>query len=141
MGGGVLKKEFEAYAREKNVKADFIGMLPYPIMCGVLSSCDIVVNPIVGRSVASIINKHADYVASGKPVINTQESPEYKKLVEEYHMGFNVENGNAEELKNKLAYLITHKEEREEMEKNARRCAESKFNRENTYKELSTLFL
>lgn len=141
MGGGVLKKEFEAYAREKNVNADFIGMLPYSMMCGVLSSGDIVVNPIVGRSVASIINKHADYVASGKPVINTQESPEYKKLVEDYHMGFNVENGNALELRDKLSYLISHKEEREEMGKNARRCAEEKFNRENTYKELSALFL
>lgn len=140
MGGGVFKKDFESYAKEKNANAVFVGVLPYPVMCGVLSSCDIVVNPIVGRSVASIINKHADYAASGKPVLNTQNSPEYQKLVEDYHMGFNVKNKDAEELKDKLVYLIAHKDKREIMGKNARKCAEDKFDRGMSYKEIVNEF-
>lgn len=58
-------------------------------MCGALVACDMAVNPIVGTSIASNINKHADYAASGKPVLNTQKSDEYRKLIDKYQMGFN----------------------------------------------------
>lgn len=72
MGDGIRRNEFEKMSKGLNVT--FLGMLPYHQMCGVLVACDMVVNPIVGTSVASIINKHADYAASGKPVLNTQNS-------------------------------------------------------------------
>lgn len=62
-------------------------------MCALIDSCDIVVNPITGGAAASIINKHADYAACGHPVVNSQEANEYRKLVEEYDMGLNCENG------------------------------------------------
>lgn len=139
MGDGSRRAEFETYAREKGVDARFTGMLPYAKMCGLLSACDITVNPIVGASAASIINKHGDYAASGLPVLNTQESPEYRDLVEEYRMGFNCENGSAEDLADKLLRLLEDPALRAEMGRNARRCAEERFDRKNSYLALARM--
>ena len=136
MGDGVKKDEFQNYALIKNVDALFTGNLPYDQMCALLCECDIVVNPIVKRSAASIINKHGDYAASGRPVINTQDSVEYRALVEGYEMGFNCQNGNAEDIAEKILLLLNDENLRKIMGKNARRCAEEKFNRQNSYLEL-----
>ncbi len=136
MGDGARKTEFENYAIEKNIDAFFTGRLPYEEMCGVLSACDMTVNPIAAGSAGSIINKHGDYASSGIPVLNTQESPEYRNLVEKYKMGFNCENGNAESLAEKMQILIEDEQLRLEMGRNARRCAEEKFDRRNSYREL-----
>ena len=81
MGNGPLQEVFEAYGKEKEVNCDFTGRLSYGEMVGKLCSCDIAVNPIRAGSAGSIINKVGDYAASGLPVINTQESVEYRKLV------------------------------------------------------------
>lgn len=133
LGDGEKRKEFEQHAIEMEVPSSFTGRLPYDEMCGWLDACDVVVNPIVGNSAASIINKHADYAASGKPVINTQNSNEYRKLVEDYKMGFNCENGNPYSLAETLTALISDEHLRKEMGKNARRCAEDLFDRNKCY--------
>ena len=105
-------------------------------MCNMMCDCDITVNPIVGKSVASIINKHGDYAASGKPVINTQKSDEYCRLVEEYNMGFNCLSGDPAELAEKIKLLSQNADLRKEMGEGARRCAEEKFDRAKTYPRL-----
>lgn len=133
MGNGPLQEVFEAYGKEKEVNCDFTGRLSYGEMVGKLCSCDIAVNPIRAGSAGSIINKVGDYAASGLPVINTQESVEYRKLVEDYQIGFNVENGNAEELAEKIEILYNDKELRKRLGSNNRRLAEDKFDRKNTY--------
>ena len=79
MGDGPLKESFELYAKQSEIDYEFTGRLDYEKMVGLLSSCDICVNPIVGSSVASIINKVGDYAASGLPVINTQNTPRWPK--------------------------------------------------------------
>ena len=136
MGDGPQKKQFEEYAVEKSVNTYFTGRLPYDDMCALLVKCDITVNPIIGTSVASIINKHADYASCGLPVINTQNSIEYKKLIEEYHMGYSVKPGDYKSFANCLQMLISDEQIRKKMGANARRCAEKKFNRKYTYQEL-----
>ena len=136
LGDGSLRNEFESYAKIKKVEAEFLGYLPYSEMCEKLCECDITINPIIGKSVASIINKHGDYAASGLPVINTQNSDEYKNLVETYKMGFNCKSGDACDVAEKISILVNDPELRKTMGKNARRCAEEKFNRNATYKEL-----
>lgn len=141
MGDGPRRAEFERQAAERSVDARFTGMLPYGEMCGLLSACDLVVNPIVGRSVASIINKHGDYAMSGLPVVNTQESPEYRALVEEYRMGFNCPSGDAAAVADALERLITDEALRREMGANARRCAEERFDRERSYRALADMIL
>lgn len=139
MGDGPRRGEFESYAREKGVSARFTGMMPYAEMCGLLSACDMVVNPIRQGAAQSIINKHADYAASGLPVLNTQECPEYRNLVDEFHMGFNCVNGSGEDLADKLARLLEDPALRAEMGRNARRCAEERFDRARSYQALVRL--
>ena len=136
MGDGPKKEEFENRAKEKKINATFTGRLQYEAMCCLLSHCDITINPIMHLAAQSIINKHADYAASGLPVISTQESEEYRKLVEDYDMGFNCENGNIGELANKLGTLIKDPQLRKRMGRNARKCASEKFDRKRTYKHL-----
>ena len=136
MGEGPKRREFEMYAQENKVNAEFLGRLSYDKMCSILCRCDMTVNPIVGSSVASIINKHADYAACGLPVLNTQNSDEYRKLVVDYEMGLNSESGDAEGLADNIKYLIDNEEERKRMGANSRLCAEQKFDRESTYNAL-----
>ena len=136
MGDGPKKEEFETRAKEKKINATFTGRLQYEAMCCLLSHCDITINPIMHLAAQSIINKHADYAASGLPVISTQESEEYRKLVENYDMGFNCENGNIAELADKLGALIKDPQLRKRMGRNARKCASEKFDRKRTYKHL-----
>ena len=137
MGDGPQKEEFEAYAKEKAVNAAFTGRLKYDSMCSLLSACDITVNPISRGAAQSIINKHADYAASGLPVVSTQESSEYRKLVDDYRMGFNCRNSDAEDLAERLKILADDPSLRLEMGANARRCAEERFDRKNTYRHLT----
>lgn len=136
LGDGERRAEFEQHAKELGVNCIFTGRLPYEKMCGWLAACDIAVNPIMHNAAQSIINKHGDYAASGIPVLNTQECKEYRDLVKEYKMGFNCKNGNAEGLADKLQLLIENKSIRLMMGRNARRCAEEKFDRNHSYLEL-----
>jgi glycosyltransferase involved in cell wall biosynthesis len=141
LGAGERKVEFEQHAKELKVDCVFTGRLPYEQMCGWLSACDIAVNPIMHNAAQSIINKHGDYAASGIPVLNTQECQEYRDLVDSYQMGFNCKNGDAEGLADKLQLLIEDEKLRLEMGGNARRCAEEKFDRAYSYKELINIIL
>ena len=141
MGDGPRKAEFEAYAKDKGVDAVFTGRLPYDEMCGRLCACDITVNPITRGAAQSIINKHADYASSGLPVLNTQECPEYCDLVDAYKMGYNCKNNDAEDLADKLITLLQDEELCKEMGRNSRRCAEERFNRANSYKEIEDVIL
>lgn len=132
MGDGPLMEQFKSKAKGLNVT--FTGRLDYSHMCGMLSACDIVVNPIVGRSVATIINKHADYAACGKPVLNTQKSEEYQILVEKYRMGFNCIT--SDDVAKNIIKLINDKALRLQMGMNARKCAEEQFDRKCNYLKL-----
>lgn len=139
MGNGPLQEEFEAYSKEKDVNCDFTGRMAYEEMVGKLCSCDIAVNPIRKGSAGSIINKVGDYAAAGLPVVNTQESKEYRKLVEDYQIGYNVENGNPVELAEKIELLYKDEILRKRLGDNNRKLAEEKFDRARTYKEIKKI--
>ena len=141
MGDGAHRQQFELIAKETQINALFTGRLPYDEMCAQLNECDIVVNPIKSGSAASIINKHGDYAASGKSVVNSQDSPEYRKLIDDYHMGLNCNNEDADDMAAKIEQLISDEAMRIEMGNNARRCAEERFDRKNSYKEIIDLIL
>ena len=141
MGDGPRKEEFEKYSKKKGVNALFTGRLKYSEMCSLLSECDITVNPITHMAAQSIINKHADYAASGLPVVSTQECKEYRDLVEEYNMGFNCNNNDSVDLAEKIRVLVDNRELRHDMGINARRCAKERFDRETTYKLIEKLMV
>lgn len=111
-------------------------MLEYGEMIGKLSSCDIAVNSITKNAAQSIVNKVGDYAASSLPVINNQENEEYKNLVNDYQIGFNVANSNPYEMAEKIEILYKDKELCKKLGKNNRKLAEEKFNRKESYKEI-----
>lgn len=133
IGDGPFRERFERYAKEKGINCSFLGRKPYVEMAGMLASCDMCINPIVKGSAASVINKVGDYALSGIPVINTQESPEYRALVEKYHCGINCDCSNAEQVAEAIKKLADDKELRKQMGENARRLAIERFDRRNTY--------
>lgn len=139
MGTGPLRESFENYAKQSKIDYEFTGRLDYDKMVGLLSSCDICVNPIVGLSVASIINKVGDYAASGLPVINTQNSDEYRQLLIDYNAGFNCKNGDFEDIADKIELLINNKDLRMKLGKGNRKLAEERFDRNKTYPEIIKL--
>lgn len=137
MGDGARKQEFEQYAMQKYLDVVFTGRLPYDKMCGMLSVCDIVVNPIAKKSAASIINKHADYTACGRSVINMQDSAEYRNLVQKYKMGINCDS--TADMERALIYLTSNKRICDTMGGNARKCFEEVFDRRKTYKRIAMI--
>ena len=139
IGEGPRRQEFEEHAKQKNINYKFTGKLKYSDMVRLLTICDIAVNPIIKNSAASIINKHADYVASGLPIVNTQESKEFRTLLEEYEAGINCENGNIVDLANKLEKLIVDDNLRKTMGENSRKLAEDRFDRLKTYEKIVKL--
>ncbi len=136
MGDGPLRKEFEKYAKEKQVKAIFTGMLSLENMIDQLKKCDILVNPIVKKSVASIINKHATYAMAGLPVLNTQECDEYMQLVENEKMGLNSPAGDYVALADNMRFLIEHPQVRKKMGENGRKLAYKIFDRRISYQKI-----
>lgn len=139
MGDGPLKEKFEQYANEKKLDVIFTGRLPYDKMCSVLCKSDITVNPIMRGAAQSIINKHADYLASGKPIVSTQDNIEFRTLIDEYNMGFNC--GNVKELAEAIILLMNDDKKRKIMGENARRCAEEKFDRKIIYREIVSIII
>ncbi|MDD6400228.1 MAG: glycosyltransferase family 4 protein [Lachnospiraceae bacterium] len=133
MGDGDYKHQFESLAIESCISSVFTGHLPYKQMCATLKQCDIVVNPIKHGSAASIINKHGDYASAGLPVVNSQENIEYRDLIDTYKMGLNCNNEDANDMALKIEKFILDEKLRIEMGKNARRCAEEKFDRKKSY--------
>lgn len=136
IGDGPLRSEFEKYARKEGVYVDFIGRLCYEEMVRILVVCDLAVNPIKKGSAGSIINKVGDYATAGVPVINTQECPEYRELLNKYNAGINCINGDPRDIAEKIYSLYSDCRIRGEMGSNNRLLAEEKFDREKTYQKI-----
>lgn len=139
MGSGDLEEKFRQYAIEKNVKADFLGQTEYVEMMEVLSASEVAVNPIVGTSVSSIINKVSDYAAAGVPVINTQNSEEYRRILRQYNAGINCSSDDARNVANAIKTLYYDEVLRNKMHLGALQLGKQKFNRRVTYMKIVEL--
>ena len=139
MGEGVLMDEFKQYASTSDVNCEFSGFIEYGDMMTALCACDVAVNPIVGKSVSSIINKVSDYALAGVPVINTQNSPEYRNLIDEYNCGINCESGNAQSVAEAIEKLYKDEQLKKTMGENSLRLGKEKFDRTITYKNVINL--
>ena len=140
MGDGPLMDEFKNHAKTQGVDVTFYGRVPYEKMCGLLSACDACINVITKGAAQSIINKHADYAASGLPVLNNQTCEEYWKLIEQFDCGINFECANPEEMADGIVRLKEHPDLRDKMGLNARTMAEQLFNREIAYHKIYEIF-
>jgi glycosyltransferase involved in cell wall biosynthesis len=136
LGDGPQMEAYAAYARRRGIKCDFKGRMKYGEMVAHLEASDLAVNPIVAGATGSIINKHGDYAAAGLPVVNTQESPEYRSLLREFNCGLNCAPGDHMEVADAIAKLLDDPELAETMGRNSRRMAEAKFDRRQTYEQI-----
>ena len=71
LGDGPDREKLQALAAELDAPADFLGYQDYEHMAAYLCASDIVVNSLVKSAAQSIVTKIGDYLASGKPMINT----------------------------------------------------------------------
>lgn len=136
MGDGALREEFEAYAQGKGLQVRFTGNLPYADMARTLAGCQMAVNPIVPGSAGSVLNKAGDYAAAGLPVINSQESLEYRELLERYGAGISCAPSDAEGMAAAIRTLIDDSALRRRMGAGSRRMAVELFDRSVTYEQL-----
>lgn len=136
MGDGPLRQKLERYALKKRLPVAFTGRLSYEDMVKRLVRCDIAISPIVPGGAQSIINKHADYVSAGLPIISIQDNPEFGILLTQFNAGINCTSKNIPELADALERLASDAGLRKAMGINSRRLAEEKFDRNVTYPEL-----
>lgn len=140
LGGGPLKEELETLAKDqKCTNVEFVGYAPYPKMAAYLAKSDILVNSFVKKAPQSIVTKIGDYLAAGKPMINTCMSPEFRNKVEHDGFGINIMPEDVNVLADAIEKLYEDEAGRTEMGKRARNIAEEQFDRPQSYKKIIEL--
>lgn len=140
LGGGPLKEELENLAKEKEcTNVEFVGYAPYPKMAAYLAKSDILVNSFVKKAPQSIVTKIGDYLAAGKPMINTCMSPEFRQKVEIDGFGINILPEDVKILTDAIMDLYKDREGCRLMGEKARKIAEEQFDRPQSYKKIIEL--
>jgi glycosyltransferase involved in cell wall biosynthesis len=139
LGSGPEQQRLEALAAGTQAEIRFTGYLPYEEMAAYLKASDVTVNSLVAKASQSIVSKIGDYLAAGKPMINTGLNEEFKRKVIADGFGVNTAPGDAEAFADAVEALYRHPETRAAMEKAARRTAETQFNRAEAYKTIVDL--
>ena len=140
LGGGPLKEELERLARDRNcTNVEFAGYMAYPKMAAYLKKSDILVNSFVKKAPQSIVTKIGDYLAAGRPMINTCMSPEFRAKVEADGFGVNIIPEDAAVLADMIEELYADNERRQKMGEKARKIAEEQFDRPQSYKKIEKL--
>lgn len=139
LGGGPDKDELEKLANALDCKVDFVGYMPHSVMAAYLVKSDVLVNSFVRKAPQSIVTKIGDYLAAGKPMINTCMSPEFRNKVEMDGFGLNIEPEDPEVLATAILDLRRNPGLRKTMGKNARDVAEAEFDRPVAYRRIVDL--
>lgn len=140
LGGGPMKEELEELARSRNISSvEFVGYVPYDKMAAYLKASDILVNSFVKKAPQSIVTKIGDYLAAGRPMINTCMSPEFREKVERDGFGVNIMPEDVTVLADAVESLLGDEEGRLRMGGNARRIAEEEFDRPKAYRKIEKL--
>lgn len=137
LGAGPAKERLEDLARkEKITNIEFLGYVEYPKMAAYLHKSDVLINSFIKNAPQSIVNKVGDYLAAGKPMINTLESREFWNKVMQDGFGTNVEPENADALKTAIFDYYGNEIKCCSQGKIARKIAEEQFARKSSYKKI-----
>ncbi len=139
LGGGPLKEELEELASTLKGNVDFVGYAPYEKMAAYLKKSDILVNSFVKKAPQSIVTKIGDYLAAGKPMINTCSSPEFQGKVETDGFGINIEAEDKIILADAILELYKDEGKRARMGERARQIAQEQFDRPYAYRKILEL--
>lgn len=130
LGSGPLKDEVEKLASELGCNnIEFLGYVAHPLMAAYLAKSDILINSFAKGAPQSIVNKIGDYLAAGKPMINTLENEEMCKLVNDYGFGVNIPAEDPD----KLVDAINMSEDWQKQGIKARELAKKRFDRKTSY--------
>lgn len=133
LGDGPQRADLEAAAKKSGADVRFPGFLPFADMAVYLSESDITLNSLVEKAPQSIVSKIGDYLAAGKPMINTGLNKEFCAKVDADGFGVNVRPGDAAALADAIRTLYEAPGTRAEMGEKARHIAETQFDRPKTY--------
>lgn len=137
MGTGPLLEDMRALVRELQCSnIELMGYVDYPKMAAYLTLADVTINSFIKGAPQSIVNKIGDYLASESAMINTLENQEFIDLVNVEGFGINVQPENVEVLVNAIIRLYENPELTKQYSKNARKCAEEKFDVAVSYREI-----
>lgn len=136
LGGGPDEEKLKSLTDELKANAIFRGYQSYDVMAAYLKKSDVLVNSFVKKAPQSIVTKIGDYLAAGKPMINTCSSQEFKEKVQRDKFGINIEAENPEILADAIIELFDDVQLRIEYGENARKIAEKEFDRKVAYKKI-----
>ena len=139
LGDGPDREALEERAATCDCNVEFLGYQPYEMMAAYLSKCDVTVNSLVAKAPQSIVTKIGDYLACGKPMINTGMSPEFRGKVESDGFGINVVPEDAEAFAAAVIALHDEPEACAQMGGIARRIAVEQFDRAHSYQRIAQL--
>jgi len=142
-GEGMLKPKLEELAKVKKLKN--------VIFLGKINKYEVV--ELYRKAIACLVlfknlpilstnspNKFFDAISAGKPII-TNMGGWIGKLVENYKIGFSLENDNPQAIVEAIEILTNmNKNQLEEMRKNARKLAVEKFNSDDMTDKLEMIF-
>lgn len=133
LGDGPDRERLEQLARDMGAPVDFLGYQPYEAMAGWLVASDATVNSLVKDAPQSIVTKIGDYLASGKPMLNTGSSPEFRAKVEADGFGLNVPAEDADALAAAMVGLAEDPAQGKAMGARGRAVAEKQFDQPRSY--------
>lgn len=140
LGDGPTREMLENLAKERKIQnVKFTGYVPYEQMAAYLVKSDVLINSFVRKAPQSIVTKIGDYLAAGKPMINTCMSPEFRKKVEQDGFGINIEPEDVRELVNAVEWMYENEAERNDMGNWARKIAEEQFDRPVSYGKIEAM--
>ena len=140
LGDGPTREMLENLAKERKIQnVKFTGYVPYEQMAAYLVKSDVLINSFVRKAPQSIVTKIGEYLAAGKPMINTCMSPEFRKKVEQDGFGINIEPEDVRELVNAVEWMYENEAERNDMGNRARKIAEEQFDRPVSYGKIEAM--
>jgi len=139
LGDGPDREKLEELAARLNAPVDFVGYTPYALMAAYLTKSDVTLNSLVKDAPQSIVTKIGDYLAAGKPMVNTGSSPEMRAKTASDGFGVNVVAGDVAELAGAFEALMADDDARRVMGVRARQVAEDEFDRPKAYERIAGL--
>ena len=105
IGEGLLKNKIKKFIEENNLneRVELKGKLPHEIICYYYNACSILFH--IGTS-GGLPNAVVEGIASGIPVIATENGANKEYVNQEYKTGIIIEPGNKIELKNAIKKII-----------------------------------
>lgn len=139
VGEGAVKSQLETIAIEEKLSSvHFLGAHPMKETSEIVNVCDVSIVTFLNLSILATNspNKLFDSLSAGKPIV-VNSNGWTREMAEKYNVGFYVDPENPNELAELLAIIKSQKIELTEIGKNARKLAETKYDKSILCKEFA----